>query len=44
MKHDNKNVGGEINFTLLSDVGDIRLDNHASCELIGDMCDCLREG
>ena len=44
MKHDKKNVGGEINFTLLSDVGEIRLDNHASCELIGDMFDFLREG
>lgn len=44
MKHDKKNVGGEINFTLLSDVGEIQLDNHASCELIGDMFDFLREG
>lgn len=44
MKHDKKNVGGEINFTLLSDVGEIRLDNHASRELIGDMFDFLREG
>lgn len=44
MKHDKKNVGREINFTLLSDVGEIRLDNHASCELIGDMFDFLREG
>ena len=44
MKHDKKNVGGEINFTLLSDVGEIQLDNHASRELIGDMFDFLREG
>lgn len=44
MKHDKKNVGGEINFTLLSDVGEIKLDNHASRELIGEMFDFLREG
>lgn len=44
MKHDKKNVGGEINFTLLSNVGEIELDNHASRELIGDMFDFLREG
>lgn len=44
MTHDKKNVGGEINFTLLSDVGDIKLDNHASRQLIDEMFDFLREG
>jgi 3-dehydroquinate synthase len=44
MLHDKKNVGGTINFTLLADVGDIRLNNHAEKDLIFEMLDFLREG
>ena len=44
MQHDKKNVGGEINFTLLHDVGRIALDRHASRQLIDEALDFLREG
>ncbi len=44
MQHDKKNVGGVVNFTLLSDVGEICLDSHASKELVLEMFDFLREG
>lgn len=44
MKHDKKNVGGKINFTLLGGIGDIRLDNHAPEELLREAFDFLREG
>lgn len=44
MQHDKKNAGGGINFTLLADVGEIRLDNHADDSLIREMLDFLREG
>ena len=43
MKHDKKNVAGVINFTLLGEVGDIRLDEHASKELLEETFDFLRE-
>ena len=44
MQHDKKNVGGEINFTLLHDVGRIALDRHTSRQLIDEALDFLREG
>ena len=42
--HDKKNVGGQVNFTLLKDIGQIRLDCHASREQICEAFDFLREG
>ena len=44
MKHDKKNTAGTINFTLLSDVGRLQLDQHCSKELIFEALDFLREG
>ncbi len=44
MTHDKKNVGGVINFTLLNNVGDICLDQHATKDELFDMFDFLREG
>lgn len=44
MKHDKKNVGDTINFSLLSDIGGIQLDQHATKELIFEAFDFLREG
>ena len=44
MAHDKKNVGGKVNFTLLGNVGDIRLDQHATKDELFDMFDFLREG
>lgn len=44
MTHDKKNAGGLINFTLLSDVGTIRLNQHAAKKEIFEMLDFLREG
>ncbi len=43
MLHDKKNVGGIINFTLLSGIGDIRLNQHLSKEDIFESFDFLRE-
>ncbi len=43
MRHDKKNTGGKINFTLLTDIGAISLNNHATKELISEMFDFLRE-
>ncbi len=43
MTHDKKNVGGIINFTLLADVGDIRLDQTADKDEIFAMLDFYRE-
>lgn len=43
MQHDKKNVAGQINFTLLADVGDIRLDCHADQELLAEAFDFLRD-
>lgn len=43
MTHDKKNQGGVINFTLLADVGDIRIDQNASKEEIMEMLDFFRE-
>ena len=44
IRHDKKNVGGQVNFTLLADIGQIRLDCHASREQICEALDFLREG
>ena len=44
IRHDKKNVGGQVNFTLLADIGQIRLDCHASREQICEAFDFLREG
>ena len=39
-----KNEGGIINFTLLADIGDIRINQQADKEEIFEMLDFLREG
>lgn len=44
MRHDKKNLGDEINFTLLADVGDIKLNQTATMEEIKNAFDFLREG
>lgn len=44
MRHDKKNAGGNVNFTLLSEVGEICLDCHADEALLRDMFDFVREG
>ncbi len=44
MTHDKKNTAGEVNFTLLGDVGDIRINQTASREEIDEMLDFYREG
>lgn len=43
MTHDKKNTSGKINFTLLADIGDIRLDQTASKEDIFEMLDFVCE-
>ena len=43
MTHDKKNTAGQINFTLLGDVGEISIDQTASKEEIFDMLDFYRE-
>ncbi|MBQ8050591.1 MAG: 3-dehydroquinate synthase [Bacteroidaceae bacterium] len=43
MTHDKKNTSGRINFTLLGDLGDIRIDQTATREEIMDMLDFYRE-
>ena len=44
MTHDKKNVAGEINFTLLGGVGDIRINQTATKEEILEALDFYREG
>ena len=44
MTHDKKNEGSSINFTLLGDIGDIRINQQATKEEIFEMLDFLREG
>ena len=44
MTHDKKNEGGIINFTLLADIGDIRINQHTTKEDIMDMLDFFRDG
>ena len=43
MTHDKKNTAGTINFTLLADVGDIRINQTASHDDIFEMLDFYRE-
>jgi 3-dehydroquinate synthase len=43
MHHDKKNQGCDINFTLLSDIGDIRIDQTASEDEIKEALDFYRE-
>lgn len=43
MKHDKKNTNGEINFTLLHDIGDIKINQTADKPLIYEAFDFLRE-
>jgi 3-dehydroquinate synthase len=43
MHHDKKNVGDTINFTLLGDVGDIRINQTATEDEIKDALDFYRE-
>ena len=44
MTHDKKNVAGEINFTLLGNVGDIRINQRATKQEIEEALDFYREG
>ena len=44
MTHDKKNVAGQINFTLLGGVGDIRINQTATKEEILEALDFYREG
>ena len=41
--HDKKNVGGTINFTLLSEIGNVRIDQTANKSLIFDAFDFYRD-
>ena len=43
MTHDKKNQSGIINFTLMADVGDIRINQSADREEILEMLDFYRE-
>ena len=43
MTHDKKNQSGIINFTLMADIGDIRINQNASREEILEMLDFYRE-
>lgn len=44
MRHDKKNTAGVINFTLLSDIGRLRLNQTATDDEICEALDFLREG
>lgn len=44
MTHDKKNSSGIINFTLLGEIGDIRINQTATKEEIFEMLDFFREG
>lgn len=44
MRHDKKNIGKQINFTLLSDIGQLNLDETATDDLIKESLDFIREG
>ena len=44
MRHDKKNTAGIINFTLLGDIGDIRINQTATEEEIKECLDFFREG
>uniref|UniRef100_UPI004028EB35 3-dehydroquinate synthase n=1 Tax=Prevotella sp. TaxID=59823 RepID=UPI004028EB35 len=44
MRHDKKNTSGVINFTLLHNIGDIRINQTATNEEIREALDFIREG
>ena len=44
MRHDKKNTSGKINFTLLSDIGNIHINQTATDEEIKQCLDFFREG
>ena len=44
MTHDKKNIAGKINFTLLGNIGDIRINQTATKEEIEEALDFYREG
>jgi 3-dehydroquinate synthase len=44
MTHDKKNVAGQINFTLLSNVGQLQLNQTATTAEIEEAFDFYREG
>ena len=44
MRHDKKNTSGIINFTLLSDIGNIHINQTATDEEIKQCLDFFREG
>lgn len=44
MRHDKKNVGGQINFTLLAGIGDLRLNCHLTQDDVFEAFDFMREG
>ena len=44
MTHDKKNIAGQINFTLLGDIGDIRINQTATKQEIEEALDFYREG
>lgn len=44
MKHDKKNTAGTINFTLLGDIGDIRINQTATRDELFEALDFFREG
>ena len=44
MTHDKKNIGSDINFTLLGGIGDIRINQTATKEEIEEALDFYREG
>lgn len=44
MQHDKKNSDGQINFTLLGGIGDIRINQHLEKEAVFDAFDFFREG
>ena len=44
MTHDKKNTGSDINFTLLADIGSLRLNQTATRDEIFEALDFLREG
>jgi 3-dehydroquinate synthase len=43
MMHDKKNSGGQINFTLLAGVGDVRINQNVMKEEVFEALDYLRE-
>ena len=43
MKHDKKNSGDKINFSLLAGIGDVRINQHATKEEIFEALDYIRE-